>query len=45
MKESEKSSKKESEAVKINMSIDMEEQCYICPDCGHVVYWVKEDKD
>ena len=30
---------------KVNMQTEMEEQCYICPECGHIVEWDHEDKD
>jgi len=32
------------EEKKVNMHVDSEEQCYICPECGHVVYWGKEEE-
>lgn len=33
------------EEENINMRVDTEEQCYICPDCGHVIYWNKESEE
>ena len=30
------------EEIRVNMRVETEEQCYICPKCGHVVEWQKE---
>jgi predicted RNA-binding Zn-ribbon protein involved in translation (DUF1610 family) len=27
---------------KVNMNVDMENQRYVCPECGHVVNWEEE---
>lgn len=24
---------------KINMDVEIDKQCYVCPECGHVVDW------
>jgi hypothetical protein len=29
----------------VNMQIDVEEECYICPVCGHTIYWENEKEE
>jgi len=30
---------------KINMNVEIVEQCYICPECKNIVIWSKEGDD
>lgn len=29
---------------KVNMNVELDERCYICPECGHIVEWDKEER-
>jgi hypothetical protein len=35
---------KEDPENKINMSIGLEKQCYVCPKCGHIINWNPEEE-
>jgi len=34
---------KKRENKKINMTVEVEEQCYICPECKHITNWKEND--
>jgi len=39
-----KQAERQNKEKKVNMTVDLEEQCYICPDCGHIIDWNKEEE-
>ena len=39
-----KQAERQNKEKKVNMNVDLEEQCYICPDCGHIIDWNNEEE-